>query len=175
MRLYQTLGVVLTLAGGACSADATHNPMAPTGLQRAATDGATDATKTLNIHGTLQTSEIDGYDPATNSLLVHLTGSGAASLLGRFTMVDDGVASLTTGAGTGTITYTAADGSSFTGTASGNGTIDGDFADLADTLTVTGGTGRFAGASGILIANRRLDLTTLSSSGSINGSLSTSK
>ena len=171
MPLRQTVAVVLISSIAACSSDASPNPVAPIKSSEGKSDHVESAATTLRIRGTLETSETDIYVPETNSLLVHLTGTGVASQLGRFTMVDDGVASLTTGIGTGNATYTAADGSSITGTASGSGKIDGDVAELADTLTITGGTGRFTGARGVLIVNRRLDFVTLLSFGSIEGAI----
>ena len=175
MRLHKAFAALLPLGIAACGSEASRDPVGPTSLGTATTYRAASATRTVSIRGTVETSETDIYQPETNTLLVHMTGTGVASHLGRFTLVDDGVASLTTGVGTGNVTYTAADGSAITGTASGAAAIVGDIAEIADTITITGGTGRFAGAVGVLTANRRLDLNTLLSSGSFDGTINLPK
>jgi hypothetical protein len=167
--------LVLALGSAACGSDASRDPASPFNPRTATRDRAPDATNTLSIHGTVETSEIDTYQPETNSLVVQLTGTGVASHLGRFTLVDDGVASLTTGVGSGSVTYTAADGATLTGSASGGAVIVGDIAEITDAITITGGTGRFEGATGSLAAIRRLDLGTLRSSGSFEGVINLAK
>ena len=112
-----TLASLVTLA--ACSPDPAGDPLAPGVSSRSAhASGAPDA-KTIQIRGTLKSHETDTYDPATNSLIVHLEGTGEASHIGRFTVVDDGVAYLSSGLGEGRVTFTAANGDSFTAVETG--------------------------------------------------------
>lgn len=127
--------------------------------------------KTIQVRGTLESHETDTYDPATNSLIVHLEGTGTASHIGRFAVVDDGVANLSTGAGGGRITFIAANGDSFTATEIGSAVINGGFADVVDDATIVGGTGRFAGATGALTILKRVDIATGLSSGSFEGAI----
>lgn len=176
MRPHHTFAVLLTLGIAACSSDASRDPLGPT-LSAASSyaRSTVDRENMLSIHGTMQTSETDTYVPETNSLVVHLTGSGVAAHLGRFTMVDDGVASLSTGIGTGIVSFTTSDGSTLAATASGHAVIDANIAVLADTITITGGTGRFVGASGVLTASRRIDLQTALSTGTFEGTISVLK
>ena len=73
--------------------------------------------------------------------------------------------------GEGRITFTAANGDSFTATEVGSATIDNGFADVLDDATITGGTGRFAGATGTLTILKRVDIATGLSSGSFEGTI----
>ena len=81
-----------------------------------------------------------GPTPATVSLTA--TGKGEATHLGRFTREESITLDPATGAVSGSITFTAADGSELYCDFSGNLAAGG------GTYTWTGGTGRFAGASG---------------------------
>ena len=141
-----TLATLATIS--ACSSDAVANPLEPGVSSRSAHVNSGPDAKTIWIRGTLESHETDTYDPATNSLIVHMEGTGTASHIGHFTVVDDGFANLSTGSGGGRVTFTAANGDSFTATETGSAIIEGGFADVTDDATITGGTGRFAGASG---------------------------
>jgi len=171
MRPPNALATLLTLAAAGCNLDTSRDPLAPAAPTRALGTRSAAAVRTESIRGTLEAFETDTYEPATNTLVVHMEGTGNASHLGRFTMVDDGIGFLSTGVGIGRITYTAANGDMFTGTASGHAVIAGGVAVITDTTTITGGTGRFAGATGTLAAVRRLDIATGFSSGSIEGTI----
>jgi len=164
--------VIATLATiSACSSDAAVDPLAPRVLSRSAhANNAPDA-KTIWIRGALESRETDTYDPATNSLVVHLEGTGVASHIGQFTLVDDGFANLSTGLGGGRVTFTAANGDSFTATEIGSAVIESGFADVTDDATITGGTGRFAGATGTITILKRVDISTGFSSGSFEGTI----
>ena len=197
------LVAVLALAG--CSRDASRDSLAPTapnptantitavaegirdplqlceiGLQQPTGGGAVAgangaATNTLNVRGTLEVCETDTYQPATNSLLVHFVGTGTASHLGRFMVVDDGIAYLSTSSGGGSVTFFAANGDSFTATETGFAVITGGIAEITDYATITQGTGRFQGATGTLTIVRRRDLSSPLSSGWFDGTINLAK
>jgi hypothetical protein len=80
-----------------------------------------------------------------NELAISTHGQGEATLLGRFTREESITLNTATGTATGTIIFTAADGSelhcTFAGGFTGANTIAG-------TYTFAGGTGRFANAAG---------------------------
>jgi hypothetical protein len=111
----------------------------------------------LRIKGTINLVEISHIDPVTH-MLVSWTGigSGRASHLGRFTdsfrVVLDPTLPL------GNLTYyhfVAANGDSLFSSGPGDGTqIDPNSGHVVENHTITGGTGRFAGASGNLIIER---------------------
>jgi hypothetical protein len=68
-------------------------------------------------------------------------------------------------------TLVAADGSSIFGQGSGQGTLTGTpgIVSIVETYTITGGTGRFAEASGSFTVERLIDRATLASAGTIQG------
>lgn len=90
------------------------------------------------------------------TLLVSLDGGGTATQVGRYTITNAHCLDLATGAfRNGTFIKIAANGDRLFGTYTGAGTVlvppapVGRFA-VSGTLTFTGGTGRFAGATGTL-------------------------
>jgi hypothetical protein len=87
-----------------------------------------------------------GYTPLS------LTGTGRASHLGRYTWASTECFNFTTLVTVdGRFTLTAANGDALTGTYSGGATVVGGIATFEDQAVITGGTGRFAGASGDLV------------------------
>jgi hypothetical protein len=101
-----------------------------------------------------------------------LAGTGEATHLGRFTLTSDFTVDTTTGIGSGTATWTAANGDQIFTTSAGLGVITFPIATITETHTITGGTGRFAEASGSIVIARTLNIPTLISSGSITGTIS---
>jgi len=112
------------------------------------------------------------------------TGSGTASHLGRIEVVTRNVVDLTPVAVPGCATpgsrevyssvITAANGD--TVTLAGTGTscpTSATTASVTDTATVTGGTGRFAGATGTITVRATVDRAAMSASVTYDGTLST--
>lgn len=100
------------------------------------------------------------------SHLGSLTGSGSNCT--EFTLTTNAVA-----VWDGVVGLIAADGSTLTGTYSGaQGTPIAGRAPFRNTLTITGGTGRFAGAGGVWILSGSLDFTTGTIDGRVEGWLS---
>ena len=83
-----------------------------------------------------------GPGPTPGTVSLTATGAGEATHLGRFTREESITLDPATGAVSGSITFTAADGSELYCSFSGNLAAGG------GTYTWTGGTGRFADASG---------------------------
>ena len=106
-------------------------------------------------------------------LVVEGSGVGNATELGRFTVTFHEQVDLGTGIGTGTYIWVAANGdtvsSSFIGHATP--TPDPNILLLEEVDTITGGTGRFAGATGTFTLERVLNLTSGVSTGSFNGTI----
>ena len=164
--------LVLTAALAACSPDASREPLAPSAPSLARGGHGDAATKAKRIHGTLEATETGVFRPGTPPLSVrHLEGTGTASHLGRFTVVADFTLNLATFTGGGSVTYTAANGDVLTGTATGRAVVGGGIAAVTETVTITGGTGRFAGATGTLTLVRRVVQATGTSSGTIEGTI----
>jgi hypothetical protein len=102
-----------------------------------------------------------------------LTATGESTHLGRFVMHSEFVVvPAPTSTATGTATWTAADGSTLLATITGQAAIAFPTATINETHSITGGTGRFAHASGTLVVERVLSLLTLASSGSVSGTIS---
>ena len=124
----------------------------------------------LLLKGSLQATETHLVTPPT--MFVDATGSGNATQLGSFTMSFQGEIFLPTlFAASESATLVAADGSSIFGEGSGQGTLSGTpgIVSIVETYTITGGTGRFAGASGSFAVERLVDRATLASAGTIQG------
>lgn len=104
---------------------------------------------------------------------VNLSGSGNATLLGEFTYNLQAVLHIPTLSATASATFVAADGSSLfaSGTGQGTPTATPGIVSIVETLTITGGTGRFEGATGNIMIQRLINRATLTSSGSISGTV----
>ena len=102
---------------------------------------------------------------------INVTGSGNATQLGKFTYDLQAVLHIPTLSATATATIVAADGSSLFAAGSGQGTptATAGIISIVETLTITGGTGRFEGASGNITIQRLVNRATLTSSGTISG------
>jgi hypothetical protein len=135
------------------------------------TFAAPAAEKQLLFKGSLQAVETHVVTFPTFSL--DATGSGNATQLGVFTMSFQGQVYIPTLAGTTSATLVAADGSSLyaDGVGQGTATENPDFVSIVEIYTITGGTGRFAGASGSFTVERVIQRSTGVSSGTINGTI----
>jgi hypothetical protein len=113
--------------------------------------------------------------PQGGSLLVNGSGAGTASHVGRFTYTWQVTVDMATGLSTGGVFRLAAANNdvingSFVGL--GTPTETPNVAHILELVTITGGTGRFEGATGNFTLDRLVDLTTGLTSGSLNGTIS---
>ena len=103
-----------------------------------------------------------------------LNGTGHATHLGRFTLVGPHTVNLATSTWIGSLAFTAANGDTltadFTGTATGPPTNGVE--STMETAVITGGTGRFAGASGSFHIKRLFFFATNLTTGSFDGKIS---
>src|SRR5262245_23004532 len=106
------------------------------------------------------------------SVIVDATGN--ATQLGKFTLTIPHEANLVSLSATGTYNFTATNGDMVFATSVGQATptSDPNVLSVVEIATITGGTGRFAGATGSFTAERLVDLITLTTSGSFNGTIS---
>ena len=125
----------------------------------------------LLLKGSLQAVETNEVNFPT--LSVDATGSGKATQLGHFTTRYQVQVNLLTLSGSGAAILIAADGSSLFTESSGQATPTGtpDVVTISETHIITGGTGRFAGASGSFTLGRVLDQSTGVTSGPIRGTI----
>lgn len=173
------LFALTTLGITACSPEAALHPLAAPAPTLAASSGraavAAQRAMELPFRGTMQARETAQFDPSTNSILVHLDGTGTATHLGRYTLVSDFTVSLATATAAGHVTFTAASGDMLTATFTGQGVVTGGVNAIVETATITGGTGRFAGATGGVLLERLLTTATGVSFGSLEGSITFGK
>jgi hypothetical protein len=100
--------------------------------------------------------------------------TGVANQLGRFTVENPHVVDLRTSDGTGTFEFTAANGDTLTADDSGHATFPRpNVLSIVEHGNITGGTGRFAGATGSFDVKRVEDGTTGRTIGFFSGTIST--
>lgn len=118
-----------------------------------------------NLEGTQTTTPLE-----PGSAFVDGSATGEATHLGRFTVEFPHTVNFATRTGEGTFTFTAANGDTliadFTGQAQ-----PGPIVSIVEEATITGGTGRFAGATGSFTARRLFDPASGTTKGSFAGTL----
>lgn len=133
--------------------------------------GTVAAGKQVPFHGSMQGVEDDTVQGTT--MLVDGSGTGIATHVGRFTVTWEATVNLLDGSGFGSLQLIAANGDSIFTEHLGQGdptATPGVFL-VVEINTITGGTGRFAGATGTFILERLVDLTTGVTSGSFKGTI----
>ena len=167
-----TVMLILALTAlAACGSDTSEGSLAPS-----APAFSKDGTA-LPFKGTVAASETEVYQPETNSNLVHIVGTGTATHLGHFTFVSDFELDLETLTGTQQSILTAANGDLITATVVARGipSDDGLTVRTVENATITGGTGRFAGATGSYLLQRVIIGATGVSTGSFDGTINLNK
>ncbi len=121
--------------------------------------------------GALQGAET--YQVAPPTLYVNGNAAGDATELGQFTATYAVVVDLTTGEGPASIHLVAANGDSIfaEGPGQGTATTTPNVHQIVERYTITGGTGRFAGASGDFTVERLVNLITGATSGTFDGNI----
>jgi hypothetical protein len=139
-----------------------------------ALSGLAAVEKPIPFSGSFQGQEIDVFQgPPPGTLSVDGSVSGIATHLGRFTLAYKVTVTLTEGSAVGTAQLTAANGDSIftTVVGQGNPTDTPGVSHIVEINTITGGTGRFAGAKGSFTVDRLVDLATGATSGSLQGTI----
>lgn len=170
MRAAGFPALVVAVILASCSPHDGRLPTAPADAPFAALAPSHDG-KSKHIHGTFVASEVGTPQPGSPLIVRRLDGEGVASHLGRFTIVGTFTLNLSTATGAGTATYTAANGDVINATVSGSAVLASGFATVTETVSVTDGTGRFAGASGTLTVVRRVVQATGLSTGVVDGTI----
>jgi hypothetical protein len=186
MRLSAVV-IALSVALASIGCGEPGSPASPSSLQPdsssglAGTSGNPEATPsasspvTVAIKGSLQ-GEADRpvFEPPPSPFFTtHLVATGQASHLGRFTLDFSHRVNLDSLEGIGDAVFTFPNGDTLkthaTGTATPAGTPTA--FTVVEIHEVTGGTGRFAGASGEFTVTRAVDFTNPFTSGEIDGSI----
>lgn len=117
------------------------------------------------------TATVTQLDPPMASVLVE--ASGNATQLGRYTLEFPHIVNQATRVGEGTYIFTAANGDTLTAEGTGLATLVAPgVLTIQETATITGGTGRFADASGTFIVERTFYLASGRTVGSFEGTIS---
>src|SRR5437667_5403859 len=109
----------------------------------------------------------------TNNLGTVLTmGTGIGTLVGQFSFTQTWTVDVTTGILTGSAQWIAANGDSISTTITGSGKmIEPGLFRIEEVHTITGGTGRFAGAQGSFTMKKLASGVTFLTSGSYDGTI----
>jgi hypothetical protein len=123
----------------------------------------------LLLKGSVQATETQQGPPPV--IHVTLNGSGNATQLGLFTYSMQAELTVPALSATNKATFVAADGSTLSAEGNGQGTLTSTpgIVSIVETLTITGGTGRFEGASGNITIQRLVNRATFESSGTMEG------
>ena len=121
--------------------------------------------------GTVNADETVVPSPPTASLTRE--GTGTATYLGRYTEHIVMTINLPTLSSTGTATFTAANGDTLTATVLGQATptTTPGVLSIVEVYTITGGTGRFADATGTFTLHSTVNQATGLSSGTFSGAI----
>jgi hypothetical protein len=125
----------------------------------------------LPFKGTLQS--VEAYVINFPIMSVTASGSGNATQLGRFTVNYEVEVNLLTLAGIGSAQFISANGDSLYAEGLGQAAETGTpgVVNVVEVYTITGGTGRFAGASGNITWKRVVDTNTGVTSGTLSGNI----
>jgi hypothetical protein len=123
------------------------------------------------LKGSFQAVETDTAQFPT--LTVAGIGTGNATHLGGFSMTYDAEVNLVTRVGIGSFEFIAANGDRVFADSLGQATPTStpNVVSIVEILTITGGTGRFADATGTVISTRLFDQVTGNTSGSFDGTI----
>ncbi len=105
---------------------------------------------------------------------VLIEGTGNATQLGHFTVEIAHIVNFATATAVGTFEFTAANGDALTAVFTGQAgpSENPDIVSIVETASITGGTGRFAGATGSFTVERLFDPVGLTTTGSFEGTIS---
>ena len=142
--LVRACSLAASLAFIACTADMSRDPLAPTAPNPAAAKVA------LPFRGTLESIRTSATPLGPARVLAQSEGTGTATHLGRYSSVAETTVDFATSTSTAQESMAAANGDSLfvTVTAKATPNADGTTLTVVESVTITGGTGRFAGATG---------------------------
>lgn len=137
--------------------------------------GPAAAQHQVPFHGVFEGDYTVTPIPNTTTATLVVSASGVGSQVGAFDLEIPHVVNFATSNATGSYLLTAANGDMVIGTFTGHATpigTDGHYAMLVEEVTIVGGTGRFAGATGSFTAVRWIDRVNLQTIGYYDGTIS---
>ena len=146
--------LAVSVIGTACSDEVSSSPTSPTSAVFARAQAKAQDDAQVPFRGSFTAADQGVVVPP--HLLVQGTGGGNATHLGRFTMTYSAVADLATPTATGTFDFVAANGDQLHTTFAGVAAVSPDptVVSFTEVLTIVGGSGRFAGATGTFTVRR---------------------
>ncbi len=129
----------------------------------------------IPFKGTFQANDTDKSFTPPATIVVDTNGSGIGTVFGQLSFGQENTVDLSVGTETGSGHWVAANGDSIDTTIVGSG----EFTDIPNVVriteidTITGGTGRFAGAQGSFTVERLANTVTFVTSGSFHGTITT--
>src|SRR5437867_3949831 len=129
------------------------------------------AQKQVPFVGAMQGQDFDiAFTPTSVTVLT--VGTGIGTLVGQFSFTQTVTVDFTNGHDTGSAQWFAANGDSISTTITGSGQmIEPGLFRIEEVHTITGGTGRFAGAQGSFTVKRLASGITFLTSGSYQGTI----
>lgn len=123
--------------------------------------------------GAMQGNDVDSPGPSPGTVIVTTSGTGVATHLGQFSFTEEITINLVAFTLTGSGHWIAANGDSINTTIVGSveGTANPDVVSVTEINTITGGTGRFAGAQGSFTVESLGNVVTLMRPGSFHGTI----
>ncbi|MCI0541619.1 MAG: hypothetical protein L0Z50_40995 [Verrucomicrobiales bacterium] len=112
------------------------------------------------------------YDLQLPTLFVDASGSGHATHLGQFTYTYEAIVNFPAGTAVGSACFIASNGDAIFAEFTGLGQATGTLSFIVEKFTITGGTGRFEGATGSFTMERLLNLVTGETEGAFKGTIS---
>ena len=130
---------------------------------------AAAAQQLVPFKGSLEGNDSDNFT-SENTVVVTSTGTGTSTLLGKFSFTLENTVTIDQGTSVGTVEFVAANGDTVFGTVIGSGSItSAGTIQITETVTITGGTGRFEGAQGSITMHRLASPTAFTTEGSYFG------
>ncbi len=130
------------------------------------------AVQPVFLQGAVEALEV--YDVKPPTMLVHTTGSGKALELGQYKVSWEFTVNLDSGMGVGAAHFVAENGDKLDTTSIGQGDppmTNLSHSHVTEIHTITGGTGRFAGATGCFSLERMVNTVTGATSGWFHGTI----
>ncbi len=108
------------------------------------------AQQRVPFKGTFQGSDAVTPGTSATTIVITTTGTGSATIIGKFSFSEEVTADLTNGIHTGSALWIAANGDSISTSVAGTSapSDNPNYFKITETHTITGGTGRFTGAQG---------------------------
>ena len=168
--LIGVVGFAVGCSQGTSPTGPTSSPSATASLTSSSVVPEAEGPKQVPFKGTLQGKDTDS-DPSATSIVVTTDGTGNGTHLGEFSFTQRVTVFFATGTSVGSSHWVAANGDHIDTTIAGSGHLTGTPGEISitDVHTITGGTGRFAGAHGTFTVDRLASAITFLTSGSFDG------